>query len=266
MSRRASTMHVAGAARPRLAARPGRAPPRARARSRAGSAASAPASAASRSAPAAFGSAEEAQGDDRGLLGQPRRRRDRLVRRLVRLVGLLDQVGEDAVDEAQDGGPRAEVLRQVQDARPRGAPLATQLAEEAHLGAPEAVDRLLGVAHHHERAGPVAGEEPRHLDLQRVGVLELVDHQEAEALPEPGADARVVAQRVARLHQQVEEVEDAALGLLALVDRDDALERAHQARRGDRRRAPPSSAGGPPWSSRRSRAPRRAPRAWASAA
>jgi hypothetical protein len=67
------------------------------------------------------------------------------------------------------------------------------------------------------------------LDLQRVGVLELVDHQVEEALLEPGAHALVVAQRVARLHQQVEEVEHAALGLAPLVDLDDALERAHEA-------------------------------------
>ena len=149
---------------------------------------------------------------------------------LVRLVGLLDQLREHAVHEAQDGGPRAEVLRRGAARRRRPAlRLAHQLAEQAHLGAPEAVDRLLGVAHHHERAGAVAGEEPRHLDLQRVGVLELVDHQEAEAPLEPRAHARVVAQRVARLQQQVEEVEDAALRLLALVDPHDAGERAHQA-------------------------------------
>ena len=52
----------------------------------------------------------EAQGHDRRLVGEAGRRRDRLVGRLVGLVRGLDELGEDAVHEAQDRGPRAEVL------------------------------------------------------------------------------------------------------------------------------------------------------------
>ncbi len=167
----------------------------------------------------------EAQRDDGLPRVEPRRRCDRLVGRLVRLVRGLDQVREHAVDEAEDRGSRAEVLGQVQHPC---LGLADEFPEESDLCAAEAVDRLLGVADDHESAGAVAGEEARKLHLKRVGVLELVDHQVAEALLEPHAHARVVAQRVARLDEQVEEVEDAALGLAALVDAHDAGERAHQ--------------------------------------
>ena len=169
----------------------------------------------------------EAQGHDRGLVGEARRGRDRLVGRLVGLVRRLDEVGEDAVHEAEDGRARAEVLHEVQDARPP-LRLAGELVEEAHLRPPEAVDRLLGVAHDDERSRAIAREEPRDLDLQRVGVLELVDDEVLEAAAEPLADGGVVAQRVARLDQQVQEVENAPLGLLAVVERGDAGERADE--------------------------------------
>ena len=167
----------------------------------------------------------EAQRDHGGLLGEPGGRRDRLVGRLVGLLRGQDELGEDAVHEAQDGGAGAEVLHEVQHgAALRGLRLARELAEEAHLGAAEAVDRLLGVAHHHERPGAVPGEEARDLDLERVGVLELVDDQVAEAAAVPLAHARVVAQRVARHQQEVEEVEDAPLGLLPRVQARDAAQ------------------------------------------
>ena len=51
------------------------------------------------------------------------------------------------------------------------------------------------------------------------------------------AHGLAVAQRVARLHQQVDEVEDAALALLRLVAREHARERAHEAPRAGARRA-----------------------------
>ena len=91
-------------------------------------------------------------------------------------------------------------------------------AEQARVGAPEAVDRLLRIADHEQLAGrgrrlaPVAlggvgrGEQQEDLGLQRVGVLELVDE---DALVEPlqiGARARRGAAGRAR-QQQVHEVE-----------------------------------------------------------
>ena len=92
-----------------------------------------------------------------------------------------------------------------------------QPPEEVHVGPAEAVDRLFGVAYDHQGARRLAGQEPRDLHLERVRVLELVDDQEAEARAEVAADPLAVAQRVARLEEEVEVVEDAALGLQALV-------------------------------------------------
>ena len=183
------------------------------------------ASASRRSSPLAFGGAGKRSATTEGSSESPGGRRDRLVGRLVGLLRGLDELGEDPVHEAQDGGAGAEVLHEVQHgAARRGLRPARELAEEAHLGAAEAVDRLLGVAHHHERPGAVAGEEARDLDLERVGVLELVDDQVAEAAAVPLAHARVVAQRVARHQEEVEEVEDAPLGLLPRVERGDAAQ------------------------------------------
>ena len=52
-------------------------------------------------------------------------------------------------------------------------------AEDLDVGVAEAVDRLQLVA---DRAGVVARHELEQLELQRVRVLELVDHDPLEAL------------------------------------------------------------------------------------
>jgi hypothetical protein len=172
----------------------------------------------------------ETQGDHRGLLREPRGRGDGLVGGLVGLVGRLDQLGEDPVHEAQDGRSRAEVLGQVKHRAVVHRPgLVRQLTEETNLGSTETVDRLLGVTHHHQGPGPTPGQETRDLDLEGIGVLELVDDEVAEALLEVLPHRRSVAQRVPGLDQEVQEVEDAALGLEAFVPRRDPGERSHQA-------------------------------------
>ena len=66
-----------------------------------------------------------------------------------------------------------------------------------------------------QRAVVVAGEAEQQLGLQRIGVLELVDEDDAEALAELAAHIGVVADQIARLDQQIEEVERAGF-LLAL--------------------------------------------------
>ena len=61
-----------------------------------------------------------------------------------------------------------------------------ELGEGGEAGAPEAVDRLVVVAHDHDVVGPVRrpAEQLDELDLGDVGVLELVDQDVAElALP-----------------------------------------------------------------------------------
>ena len=106
---------------------------------------------------------------------------------------------------------------------------------ERHLGATEAIDRLLRIADEEQLAGRdldavgiallrvVRREEQEHLRLERVGVLELVDEEVREALLEPDAHALVGAEQIAREHEEIEEVELARARLQLLVAADDAL-------------------------------------------
>ena len=113
----------------------------------------------------------------------------------------------------------------------RDEPLA-HVAVDADVGAAEAIDRLLRVADDEEAAGdgddraasrPASGsadaEQQQDLRLQRIGVLELVDEDVREARVKPAADAGVAAHQVARLEQQVEEVERAGPRLQLLRSR-----------------------------------------------
>ena len=56
--------------------------------------------------------------------------------------------------------------------------LAREVEDAAHVGAAEAVDRLVGVADDGQVAA-VAGERPQQRDLAGVGVLVLVDEDVA---------------------------------------------------------------------------------------
>ena len=171
----------------------------------------------------------KAQGDDGRFLGETRGRRNGLVGRLARLVGGLEEAREHAVDEAQDGGPGAKVLGEVEHgvARPGGRGLGGA-PEEGNLRAAEPVDGLLGVADHDERAGHAGGEQLGDLHLQRVRVLELVDEDEPEAAAEAGAHGFAAPQRVPGLQEQVEVVEPAQLALHPLVDRRQPEQPGHE--------------------------------------
>ncbi len=90
--------------------------------------------------------------------------------------------------------------------------------EQAGVGAAEAIDGLLRVAHHVELAGrrlhlaPVAlrgiggGEQEQDFGLQRVGVLKLVDEDALIDTLQICARA-IVAQQVAGAEQKVHEIE-----------------------------------------------------------
>ena len=65
--------------------------------------------------------------------------------------------------------------------------LAPALAEKAHVGVAEAVDRLELVA---DREQVLALERAQDRELAGVGVLELVDHQQLEALGPRAAQRR----------------------------------------------------------------------------
>ena len=120
---------------------------------------------------------------------------ERLVRRLpIRLE--RDQLAEHLVDPLDDAGPGAEVAREGlagPDHR-----LGVEVGLDAR--ATEAIDRLLGVADHEEAAFGYddvlpslltsitpAGDPDGELDLDRVGVLELVEQEPLVAIVERGA-------------------------------------------------------------------------------
>ena len=77
-------------------------------------------------------------------------------------------------------------------------------AEDADVGVPEAVDRLRLVA---DREQVVALERLQHVELQPVGVLELVDHDQAEPLRPAAAGPGVGREQVAHVQLEVLEVD-----------------------------------------------------------
>ena len=132
------------------------------------------------------------------------------ARRLERLERVAEVGGEEVVDHVEHLGPRAVVLGQ----REHAADLLAPLAEDLDVRVPEAVDRLELVADE-EDLGVLVREQVDELALQPVRVLELVDHDRAEAPALALADLGVVAQQLARQQLQVLEVERrlAVLGL-----------------------------------------------------
>ena len=164
------------------------------------------------------------------------------------VVGLVPAVGrpphpalEDLVDGGEDRRGRAEVGRDV---------LHGSRAQQHLLGLfvgldvrpPEGVDRLLGIAHDEQLPGPEAhlvprpgagavfGQEKDDLGLERVRILELVHQDRIEAALEVGADLAVVAEEVARLEQEVVEIEHPLPRLQGLVDDGVAAQPVHRAR------------------------------------
>jgi hypothetical protein len=170
------------------------------------------------------GSAEH--GDRRADRGVRADRDQRGVGRLRRHAAHVlgpHEVAEHEVDQVDDRPARAEVCGQ-REAAPARAEAVGGLEEQRDVRPPEAVDRLLGVAHEEQvalaggdlaprrvrRGVVVGGDEHGQLDLDRVGVLELVDQQVPVALPQRRPDRGAVvgvAQHVAGEDQQVVELE-----------------------------------------------------------
>ncbi len=90
------------------------------------------------------------------------------------------------------------------DRGPRGVQPAATLAEDLDLGVAEAVDRLQLVA---DREEVVVLQQPQQRELAAVGVLELVHHQELDALRPPAAHPIVTLQQIASAQLEVVEVE-----------------------------------------------------------
>ena len=93
---------------------------------------------------------------------------------------------------------------------------AAEAPEVRRVGAGEAVDRLVGVADHAEVTA-VAEPRAQQPELRRAGVLELVDEQMPEAPALRGRELGVPLEHVGAAGDEVVEVDQAALALLALV-------------------------------------------------
>jgi hypothetical protein len=110
--------------------------------------------------------------------------------RLERLEARAELGTEELVHDREHLRARAVVLRQREHARARIAPL----AEHLDVRVAEAVDRLELVADEEEL---LAAHELDELALQAVGVLELVDHDRAEAPAHAVPKRLVPAEQVA---------------------------------------------------------------------
>ena len=122
--------------------------------------------------------------------------------RVQRLELVAEVRAEELVDGGEHLGPRAVVSRQRQQlCRLRAA-----RTEYADVSVPEAVDRLELVADE-EELGVRGAQQVDEVALEAVRVLELVDHDRAEAEALALADRLVVAQQIARVQLEVLEVE-----------------------------------------------------------
>ena len=112
--------------------------------------------------------------------------------------------------------------------RSRGAHLALLATEYLDLGATEAVDRLLRIAHGAQRALPRARQIANQIDLHLIGILELIDHDHLKAALIGSSNSRVVAQRLVRHAQQVIVIERGLVGLERTVLRLYGTGKPHQ--------------------------------------
>ncbi len=153
---------------------------------------------------------QRAAGVDRRLLAPGAQRREALA-----------ELGrERRVEHVEQLLARAEVDRQAANlarVERRGA-----AAEDVHVRVAEAVDRLELVA---DREQVVALERLEDPELDRVRVLELVDHDQREPLRPARAGRRIVEQ-VAGAQLEVVEVDRRPLGLRGVVGGAEAVQQA----------------------------------------
>ena len=126
-----------------------------------------------------------------------------LARSRERLILVAELLPEHVVHRGEHLGPGAIVLGQRQPPRRRRPPF----AEHADVGVPEGVDRLELVPDEEELLSGPARDQVDEAALERVRVLELVDHDRAEpkllGLPHP----LVGREEVAREDLEILEVE-----------------------------------------------------------
>ncbi len=161
---------------------------------------------------------------DEQLDGMAEDRVGELRRRGQRLEVVSERVGEEMVDGVEDLRPRPVVPRQREQARR----LRSSLAEDLEVGMPEPVDRLELVADGEHLGELRVRDEVDHLALEPVRVLELVDHDHAEAEPGRFANVLVVAKEVAGGELEILEVDDRLAALRCCVLDAEALEQLLQ--------------------------------------
>jgi hypothetical protein len=146
-----------------------------------------------------------------------------LISSLIRVASARasarDVVRERLIDRLEDLGAGAEVGLQ----RRAAVELLQQpaaLLEQLHVGVPEAVDRLLGVA---DREQVAVRDQLDQLQLDPVRVLELVDHDLRKAGLVALAQRRVGGEQVARQQLEVLEVDPGGGALVIGVVGGEAL-------------------------------------------
>ncbi len=129
-----------------------------------------------------------------GRHAEPHRRRHRRARQprpVVPRGGADMPVGDSLVPEPDAGEQRvvgvdqALVAAPVDRERGLGAGGARRVEVGVDVGAAEGVDRLLGVGDQNERRAAVGERAPHDLPLRGIGVLELVDEHDVEAVAQP---------------------------------------------------------------------------------
>src|SRR5215204_1378696 len=147
-----------------------------------------------------------------------------LERYVTRLPGIdiaVQHRREGGIDDPLQVLDAAKTLAQLDEPGATLNQLFADLPVDMHVGATEPVDRLLRIANQEQLAGRwidvlparLAGirrsQEQEDFRLQRIGVLEFVHEQTAEAGLKVVPDGGVVANQVARVQQQIEKVERA---------------------------------------------------------
>ncbi len=169
--------------------------------------------------------------------------RQRDVAGLAPVGGALHLGREGRVHEVLDPGPRAKARHEIEERSAVRHQVRLDLFVEPDVRAAEPVDRLLRIADDEHlardrarrtpvgRVGIVERQQKEDFDLERIGVLELVDEDAAEACLELAAHGRRADEEPTRADQQIDEIERPRLVLEALVERDDALQLGVQERR-----------------------------------
>ena len=141
-------------------------------------------------------------------------RRGKRHERFAEYLALL----KNAIDEAQNVGMAAEVVGQHDGhARVVFAHVLHMAVVHRNVGAAEAVDALLGIAHRAQTLAAHARHGAHHIDLQLVGVLEFVDHNEFEFVGKRLANVLVFLQCSRSQNEQVIVVERRHLTFLRVI-------------------------------------------------